>query len=130
MDTRKKILVVDDDPLILIVWHDALRKHAELWYVETAQDGYEALEKIKATAFDLIVTDLRMPGMSGCELTVAIRQLAGDVPVIWITGFREPGAQNRAADLAIHKFLNKPLTVAQIRQTVADVLGHTELVLT
>jgi len=85
MDKRKNILVVDDDEQILIVWRGALGGHAEHWHVETAQSGHEALEKIGTTVFDLIVTDLRMPGMDGCDLTVAVRHLMGDVPVIWIT---------------------------------------------
>jgi CheY-like chemotaxis protein len=123
MDKRKNILVVDDDEQILIVWRGALGGHAEHWHVETAQSGHEALEKIGTTVFDLIVTDLRMPGMDGCDLTVAVRHLMGDVPVIWITAYPQPGALAKAETLAVRRFLNKPMGVAQIRQVVAQVLA-------
>ena len=123
MDKRKNILVVDDDEQILIVWRGALEGHAEHWHVETAQSGHEALEKIGTTTFDLIVTDLQMPGMDGCDLTMAVRHLIGDVPVIWITAYPQPGALAKAEDLAVRRFLNKPMGVAQIRQVVAQVLA-------
>lgn len=119
----KTILVVDDDDQILIVWRGALEGHAEHWHVETAQSGPEALEKIRTTDFDLIITDLRLPGMDGCDLTAAIRCLIGDVPVIWITAHPQPGALARAKALAVRRFLNKPIGVAQIRQAVAQVLA-------
>ena len=126
IEKRKSILVVDDDEQILLVWRGALEKFARHWHVETAQSGHEALEKIRTTAFDLIVTDLRMPGMDGCDLTKAARQLVGDVPVIWITAYPQPGAVTRADELDVHRFLNKPMSVAQIRQVVAQVLADTE----
>lgn len=125
MDKGKNILIVDDDEQILFVWRGALEGRAENWHVETARDGYEALEKIGAIAFDLIVTDLRMPDMDGCELTVAIRRLAGNVPVIWITAYPQPGALAEADGLDVRRFLNKPLSVAQIRQVVAQTLQET-----
>jgi len=122
MDKQKQVLVVDDDEQILIVWRGALEERAEQWHVETARSGHEALEKIGSIAFDLIITDLRMPGMDGCDLTVAVRQLVGDVPVIWITAYPQAGVLARASSLAVHRLLNKPLTVAQMRQIVAEAL--------
>ena len=122
METGKKILVVDDDEQILFVWRGALEGRAEQWHVETARDGQEALEKVQSTSFDLIVTDLMMPGMDGCDLTVAVRDLAGNVPVIWITAYPQPDAIAKAEALAVRRFLNKPLSVAQIRQVVAHEL--------
>lgn len=121
---RKRILVVDDDEQILIVWRGALEKYADRWSIETALNGYEALELVRKTTYDLIVTDLRMPMMDGCELTVAIRHLAGDVPVVWITAYPEPDIMARAAQLSVSRFLSKPLPVDQIRQVVLQLLGN------
>jgi CheY-like chemotaxis protein len=124
METGKRILVVDDDEQILLVWRGALEGRAEGWHVETARNGHEALEKVKSTSFDLIITDLRMPGMDGCDLTIAVRSLAGDVPVIWITAYPQPEAVAKAEALAVRRFLNKPLSIAQIRQVVAHALAN------
>lgn len=123
MEERKNILVVDDDEQILFVWRGALEGHSRHWRVETAQTGHEALEKIRTANFDLIVTDIRIPGgVDGCDLTVAVRHLLGDVPVIWITAYPQPGALAKSEALAVRRFLNKPIGVAQIRQIVAQVL--------
>ena len=118
----KRILVVDDDDQILFVWRGALEGHAKEWQVETAQSGHEALEKIKTTPFDLIVTDLKMDGMDGCDLTVAVRRLVGNVPVIWITAYPEPGAQAKAGALGVARLVNKPIGIARIRQIVVQAL--------
>ena len=123
MAKRKSILVVDDDEQILLVWRGALEGVANHWHVETAQSGLEALEKIRTTCFDLLITDLRMPGMDGCALTRAARQLVGDIPVIWITAYAQPQALAMADDLDVRRFLNKPMSVGQIRQVVAQVLA-------
>ena len=122
VDQRKHILVVDDDEQVLLVWCGALDRHADQWSVQTARDGYEALKLIRQTGYDLIVTDLRMPLMTGCELTKAIRSLAGDVPVVWFTAFPDPGVVARAAQLSVRCLLTKPLHVSQIRQVVAYIL--------
>ncbi len=122
IDECKRILVVDDDDQILYVWRGALEGHTKEWKVETARSGYEALEKIETTPFDLIVTDLKMPGMDGCDLTVAVRSLVGDVPVIWITAYPEPGARAKADTLGVTQFVNKPIGIAQIRQIVTQAL--------
>jgi len=122
-EERKNILVVDDDEQILLVWRGALEGYSGHWHVETAQTGQEALEKIRKADFDLVVTDLRMPGgMDGCDLTVAVRRLIGDVPVIWITAYPQREALARSEALDVRQLLNKPLGVAQIRQVVAQVL--------
>ena len=123
MEKRRSILVVDDDEQILLVWRGALEGFAKHWHVETAQSGHEALEKIRTTDFDLLITDLRMPGMDGCDLTKAARQLIGDIPVIWITAYAQPQAMTLADDLDVRRFLNKPMSVAQIRLVVAQVLA-------
>jgi CheY-like chemotaxis protein len=118
----KTILVVDDDEQILIVWRGALEGQPRHWHVVTARSGDEALDRIGTTAFDLIVTDLRLPGMDGCDLTVAIRHRLGNVPVIWITAYPHREALARSEALAVRRLLHKPLTVAQIREAVAQVL--------
>ncbi len=69
----KQILVVDDDEQILLVWRGALSKPG--WAVETAASGDEALAMVRQMAYDLVVTDIRMPQMNGFELTQAIRAL-------------------------------------------------------
>ncbi|NIN66019.1 MAG: response regulator, partial [Anaerolineae bacterium] len=85
--TRRRILVVDDDERVLFVLHDTLARLGSEYEILTAQNGREALDKAREVPFDLIITDLRMPGMDGVELTEAVRALNPRIAVIWITAY-------------------------------------------
>lgn len=122
VSTRRRILIVDDEELVLFVWRNALQKLTNRVHVETARNGDEALHKIEQSPFDLVITDLRMPGLSGQALTRAIRNLRPDLLVIWITAFRSADIDADAVQLGVVCCLDKPLTVAQIRQVVPQVL--------
>jgi DNA-binding NtrC family response regulator len=124
LNKQKRILVVDDDDQILTVWRGALLKYAERWCVETARCGHEGLEALQRTSFDLVVTDLRMPGITGRDLTEAVRRMVGNVPVIWITAFPQSDIQANAEALGVHSLLYKPLSITQMRQAVLNVLGN------
>jgi DNA-binding NtrC family response regulator len=121
-ETRKQILIVDDDPHILFVWRAALARLSSPCAVETAENGREALAKFKERAFDLIVTDLRMVAMDGYELTEAVRCMDRHVPVIWITAHRQPCTDTHAAELDIYCCLDKPVSVALMRRVVGEAL--------
>ena len=75
MGDNKRILVVDDEEQVVSVLRDSLRKLGQDYEIVTAQNGYDALEVVKKTSFDLVITDLKMPGMNGLELTEAIHTL-------------------------------------------------------
>lgn len=124
---KKEILIVDDDERILVVWQGALHKYSDWWNVRTASNGCEALELAHRMDFDLVVTDLRMPIMDGCGLTEALRALRPQARIVWISGFPDEELESKAARLGVEQCLKKPLTVAQIRQAVADALGISHL---
>ncbi len=83
----KRILVVDDDERVLFVLHVILAGLGSQYEVVTAQSGYEALDKAREMPFDLLIADLRMPGMDGVEPTEAVRTLSPSTVVIWITAY-------------------------------------------
>ncbi|MGC9357233.1 MAG: response regulator [Anaerolineae bacterium] len=122
MGTRKQILVVDDDEQILFVWRGALARYADRWCVKTARNGGDALDLVTQTPFDLIVTDIKMPGMNGCELTSAVRRLDEKVAVLWITCFPDADLHEKADRLDVRDCLIKPLSITQIRKVVAEAL--------
>lgn len=126
MSTRRRILIVDDEDQVLFVWRSALQKLTNAVDVETAQNGDEALQKIEGAPFDLLITDLRMPGLSGQALTRMLRNLRPELLVIWITAFRSAEIDAEAERLGVVCCLDKPLTVAQIRQVVPQVLELAE----
>ena len=82
--SRPHILYVDDEPHNLMMFKIMFRR---VYDVTTATGGQEALNEIKGTEFDLMVTDFKMPGMNGLELTHLVREIRPSIPVIMVTGF-------------------------------------------
>jgi DNA-binding NtrC family response regulator len=118
----KRILIVDDDDRVLFVFHRTLVRLGSEYEVVTARNGREALDSIREKAFDLVITDLRMPDMDGLELTEAISALDSDTIVIWMTAYGYHRSRLDAARLGVYRCLDKPLEIAEIRQVVREAL--------
>jgi two-component system response regulator HydG len=122
---RKRILVVDDDERVLFVLHDTLTRLGSEYEIVTAQSGYEALDKAREVPFDLLIADLRMPGMDGVELTEAVRALNPRIAVIWITAYGSQETNAEAQRLGVYRCLDKPLEITEIRQIAQEALEVT-----
>lgn len=95
----KRILVIDDEGLITKTVGSLLKR--EGYEVEVCENGFQAQQKVKDSDFDLIVADIRMPGMNGVETISNIKQHLktknkSDIPVIFITGFADEKVNKRA----------------------------------
>jgi CheY-like chemotaxis protein/Tfp pilus assembly protein PilZ len=87
-DDVKKILIVDDDPIMRQVLRSDFTRRG--FAVTEAGDGLQALEKLNEKVFDLIISDVRMPKFSGVELLNQVRKLYGELPIfMFVTGFSE-----------------------------------------
>ena len=116
------ILFVDDEKPLVDLGKRMLEKCG---YEVTARTGsVEALELFKARAdkFDLVITDLTMPNMTGKELAKAVLQVRPQIPVILCTGFSEVITAESARALGIRAYLMKPLTMRDLAGTVREVL--------
>ena len=102
-----RLLLVDDDPAVLRTHEAVLSRHGMT--VITATNGKDAAERVKGQSFDVIVSDISMPQMSGLELLRAVRAHDLDVPVILITG--EPSVESamRAVEYGVFRYLAKPI---------------------
>jgi DNA-binding response OmpR family regulator len=112
----KRILLVDDEPTILEMLADSLRKAG--YEVGTSTDGLDALQKFRNEAWDLVVTDRGMPRMDGHELADAIKGIAPGVPVILITGLPATIRETGRFDAV----LCKPFQGRDILTLISDVL--------
>ena len=112
-----KVLAVDDDSLVLFNTAAMLEDlgHTPL----EARSGREALEILKKTKVDLVITDQAMPQMSGVQLIAAIREQQPDLPVILATGYAELPA-GASKDLSK---LSKPFNEKDLAQTIAKLFG-------
>ena len=124
-NNHKRILLVDDEEQVLFVVSESLEKLGAEAEIVTAGNGEEALEKIKESFFDLVITDLKMPKMDGVQLTEGIKAFSPETQVIWMTAFGNKVIQSKAKAMDVRHFLNKPLDIADIRKIAQEALETT-----
>jgi excisionase family DNA binding protein len=119
---RKRVLVVDDEASI----RDLLSKTLALaeYDVDTAGDGAAALDRMRQSGYDLLIADLKMPGMDGLTLIRQAKKLKADLPVIIITGFSTESSAIEAVNLGVAGYLTKPFRVPQVLAAAAKALGQ------
>ena len=116
----KKLLIIDDEPVIC----EGVRRilESEFFQVETFANGHAALKRIEQEVFDLVITDLKMPGMSGMEVLKAIKQIQPNLPVIFITGYTSADSAVEAMKLGAADYIAKPFTPEEMLSTVKSTL--------
>jgi len=114
---RGTILLVDDEPTLTRAYARSL---GALGYeVVTADDGAEAVALFKERSFDVVISDISMPGMSGLDLLRAIRQQDLDVPVIIMTGGPAVQSAIKAIEFGALRYLVKPVATAELEELVS-----------
>ena len=116
-----RILVAEDAPDIRTLIETVLAGDGH--DVVTAADGLEALHRYRNEAFDVICSDLDMPGLNGVELTRAVRaDLADEVPILLVSGSGSPQDIRDAHEAGINAYLEKPFALSSLRSQVRALL--------
>ena len=122
---RPRVLVVDDEASI----RELLSKTLALaeYDVDTSPDGPAALDRLRAASdpYDLLIADLKMPGMDGLTLIRQVRRISAELPIIIITGFSTESSAIEAVNLGVAGYLTKPFRVPQVLAAAAKALGPT-----
>lgn len=117
-----KVLLVDDTRTLLSL----IQVYLMGWSIEfvEAKDGLEGLKKAKEHRPDLVISDVRMPGMDGFELTAALRSdvLLHDTPVILLTSLNDEASRRKGRLVGATAFLTKPVSVEDLRKQVGTIL--------
>lgn len=118
---RKTILIVDDDQAILHM----LRKIfvGRGFQISVARDGLEATERLRAEPPALVITDLRMPSLSGADLISLIRQTKNDLPIIVMTAYPSLYPE-REGDKGIKAYFRKPFDINEMLSSVERILDN------
>jgi DNA-binding NtrC family response regulator len=119
---RTRLLIVDDEAVI----RDGLKRvlERESFSVEACSSGFHAIEVMQQREFDLIITDLKMPGMSGIEVLKSVRTLQPDIPVILITGFASVETAVEAMKNGASDYITKPFAPDLLLEKVQHALSQ------
>ena len=121
---KKKILVVDDEPNSREGLTKILIK--EGYEVVAAASGKEALKEAEKEDIDLIITDLKMPEISGTDILEKIRESKPDIGVIIVTAYGEVNSYLKAMTLGAFEYLNKPIKLDELRRVIHNALNKSE----
>lgn len=125
MTTLKRVLVVDDDPVVGKSFEGVLAPKG--YAVIHAASGAEALERLANDAYDMVYTDMRMPGMDGLEVARRIKATRPWLPVVIVTGYGSEESEAQAFRAGVAEFLRKPLSPEMIE--VSSQLAFTSVAL-
>jgi CheY-like chemotaxis protein len=123
VQTKKyRVMIVDDEQDITAIFKIGLEKNQ--FIVTTFNDPLEALSKFRPRLYDLLILDIRMPGMNGFQLYEKIRDLDDKVKVCFLTAFEESRGELRNAFPFLEEvncYLKKPITVQDLIKHLADI---------
>jgi DNA-binding NtrC family response regulator len=117
--TMPRVLFVDDDELVLTALRRRMKRHLE-WDMVFVTSANAALEELERAPFDVVVTDMRMPGLSGADLLERVTQRYPAMGRIGLTGYYDE------VDLVsrgiAHVVLNKPCDNAELKSTISNLI--------
>jgi CheY-like chemotaxis protein len=114
------ILVVDDEEMVLTVVGQIIEAHGH--HVRTAFDSRQALDELRTRACDLLVTDIKMPGMSGLELAQRVRTEYPEVRIVLMTGYGIEHSRQEATELGVDGYLKKPFKARELTELLDGVV--------
>ena len=121
MSALRKVLVVDDDAVVGKSFTRVLSENKG-YVVTTVENAHEALKQMREQSFDVVFTDIKMPGMDGVELAERVKASQPWTPVVIITGYGTAENDSRAKAAGVTDFVRKPLSPEVIEASAAHAL--------
>ena len=122
MNDVKKLLIVDDEETLTYSLYQSFILAQSNYEVVTAASGDEAAEKLTTMKFDLVLTDIKMPGMDGLELLSLIKSKYADTKVIVMTAYGSLEKKDEALEKGASFYIEKPFEIKEIKQLVLEIL--------
>ena len=121
MTPKKRILFVDDDPCVLAGLRNVFYRERTRWELVFANGGEQALAELGRGRFDVVVTDMRMPGIDGLALLEQVRAVSPSTRCVMLSGSAHQDEVNRAAAV-VDELLGKPCDTSTLRSTLERML--------
>ncbi len=118
----RKVLFVDDDQIMLLALQKRLAKYGDTFSMILAEDGFDAVQKLKENPVSMVVLDLKMPRMDGVSLLTHISDKYPDLPVIIISGYRTEEMHNLAKKKEVVAYISKPFQVDDLAKVILSTL--------
>jgi CheY-like chemotaxis protein len=116
-----RILIIEDDEEMRSLLKDLLED--EGYQTESADNGSEAFGKLAREYFDLIITDIRMPGLTGLDILPGIRRLQPGIPIIVITAFGSEEVHRKALERGATAYMEKPVHIHQLGELIHQMIS-------
>lgn len=124
MSSKPKILIVDDEPLIRDALAYKLKKDG--YDIDTAEDGEKAIDMIDAEDYQIIISDIMMPFVSGFELVKILKERGKEAPVLMLTSLNSETAVLKAFDLGADDYMTKPFSPNELSVRIKKLLNSTK----
>lgn len=121
-DTPKRILIVDDEETLTFSLYQSFIISKENYEVVTASSGNEAWEKFAEHPYDVVITDITMPGISGIELLKRIKHDRPQTHVIIMTAYGSDEKKEEAITSGAYRYVEKPFEIKMMKELIASVL--------
>ncbi len=123
-----KILIIEDEATIRRVLGKILSEESDTYEVEEAENGIIGLDKIKATDYDLVLCDIKMPRLDGVEVLEAVKKIKPEIPMVMISGHGDMETAINAMRLGAFDYISKPPDLNRLLNTVRNALDKKQLV--
>ncbi len=120
MTKNLRVLFVEDEERIRTTLKETIGDEFKRFSI--AKDGREGLEKFSNNQYDLVISDISMPKMSGLEMVAEIKKISKNVPIILLTAYSEKEKLLQAIDLGVTKYLIKPIDPEELLETISEII--------
>jgi two-component system response regulator (stage 0 sporulation protein F) len=119
-DSKKRVLIIEDDEEMRSLLKEVIEE--EGYEAESVDKGTYAFRRVMRRSFDVIVTDVRMPGFSGLDILPGLRRLQPDTPIIVITAFGSEEVHRKALERGASAYLEKPVRMEELRILIHSMM--------
>ncbi|RMH69930.1 MAG: response regulator [Gemmatimonadetes bacterium] len=126
MQTSKYILIIDDERIFTFLLAEELSENPN-YVVHTTHSGEDALKMMQHQTYDLLISDLKLPGISGLEFISVAKKVSPQTKVILMTAYNVHKMEQRIRDLGVDEYIYKPFSMSRLSELVVRVLDETDL---